>query len=162
MNIKDGKKHLLFLSIMIFLVIFDQITKLIVIKKIAYQDVIEIIPSILDFTYVINTGAGFSLFKDFTLFLTIISIVFIVILGYFYFNNNGNNYEIISIILLLSGAFGNLIDRIFRKGVVDFISIGWWPTFNLADSFITIGAIIYIYLIIFDNIKIPLIFKKNN
>ena len=59
-------------------------------------------------------------------------------------------YVVVSTALIFSGAIGNLIDRIFLGYVVDFIDIGLWPAFNVADSAITIGAIGIIYYLIKD------------
>ena len=55
----------------------------------------------------------------------------------------------ISLGLIIGGAFGNLIDRIRDGGVVDFISVGWWPAFNIADSAISIGIVILIFTLMF-------------
>jgi len=99
-----------------------------------------------------NTGAAFGLFQGHSFALTIVSVVVVaVILCYALFiyrrfpllDNMPNR---IAIGLILGGTVGNLIDRIRFGGVTDFISVGsWWPAFNIADSAVTIGVIIFAY-----------------
>lgn len=95
-----------------------------------------------------NTGTAFGLFPDQTTVLIIASLLAIIFLFYFYRTQAFSNQLLrIAIGLQLGGAFGNLIDRIVDGSVVDFIDVGWWPIFNLADSFITIGVAILIGVI---------------
>lgn len=91
-------------------------------------------------TYVTNSGSAFGLFPNQTLFLIIASFIGICVLMIFYKSHHFSNpYVRLSLGLQLGGAFGNLIDRVRLGHVVDFIDLGWWPVFNLADSAIVIG-----------------------
>jgi len=101
-----------------------------------------------------NTGAAFGLFQGQQLTLTIFSLLAVAaILSYalfFYrrFPLLENRSSRVALGLILGGTVGNLIDRLNPnlEGVTDFISIGtWWPAFNIADSAITIGAILFAY-----------------
>jgi len=97
-----------------------------------------------------NTGSAFGLFAGHTAVLSVISAVFIVLmlamLVYFHRRIPSLDRRLVwlALGLIMGGTAGNLIDRLspHLAGVTDFISVGWWPTFNLADSAITVGAII--------------------
>ena len=93
-------------------------------------------------TYVLNTGSAFGLFPDQTLLLTLASLVGIGVLLYFYRTHPADSFILrLSLGLMLGGAMGNLIDRVRLGHVVDFIDVGAWPVFNLADSAIVVGLI---------------------
>ena len=102
-------------------------------------------------THVHNTGAAFGLFQDQTFALTIVALVGIVILlvyalfiyHRFPFLNNGLGISALG--LVLGGTVGNLIDRLRFGYVIDFIDVGIWPAFNIADSAIVVGVIILAY-----------------
>ena len=97
-------------------------------------------------THGTNSGAAFGFFPDQTVLLTIISLFAIVFLYYFYRSQALNSKLMrFSIGLQLGGAFGNLIDRIHYGAVIDFIDVGWWPAFNIADSSIVIGVILLLF-----------------
>ena len=98
-----------------------------------------------------NTGAAFGLFQDYSFPLTVVALVSIAaLLAYalfFYhrFPLLDNKLGILALGPVLGGIVGNLIDRIRLGHITDFISIGIWPAFNLADSAITVGVIIFAY-----------------
>ena len=103
-------------------------------------------------THGANTGTAFGLLPNQTLFLIFASIIAIGFLVYFY-----RAYAMprpilrLAIGLQLGGAFGNLLDRVAFGAVTDFIDVGWWPIFNIADSSICIGmATLIIVLLLFD------------
>ena len=123
-----------FLLIVIFIVLLDQITKVI------FRDVnYGILNSVT------NTGAAFGLFKGNVFVLSLISLVVMGLLVY-YFLKNPKLY--LPLGFLLGGATGNFIDRIFLGFVRDFIDLKFWPIFNIADSFNVIGVIILGYILI--------------
>ena len=96
-------------------------------------------------THGTNTGTAFGLFPQQTLILTIASVVAIGFIIYFHRAHGGQTWlSRLTIGLLLGGAFGNLFDRIFAGKVTDFIDVGPWPIFNLADSSITVGIVLLI------------------
>ncbi len=93
-------------------------------------------------TYVVNSGSAFGLFPDQTLLLTFASLVGIGVLLYFYRTHPVESLMLrLSLGLMLGGAMGNLIDRVRLGHVVDFIDVGAWPVFNIADSSIVVGLI---------------------
>lgn len=125
------------------LVILDQYSKYLVIHKLSFGQSIPIIPNAFHLTPISNTGIAFGLFKGNNTILTFSSIVVILILSFFWkrivpdrlFSGR------LAIGFILGGAIGNLIDRIRFKHVIDFLDFRVWPIFNLADSAITVGAL---------------------
>ena len=99
----------------------------------------------LRLTHATNSGTAFGLLPNQTVFLIGASIVAIGFLLYFYRTQALTNPTLrLAIGLQLGGAFGNLIDRLRSGSVVDFIDVGPWPIFNLADSSIVVGVAILI------------------
>lgn len=100
-------------------------------------------------TYGVNTGAAFGLLQDHTFLLTVLSIFAIGFLVYFYrTQSQGHPLIRLALGLQLGGAFGNLIDRVRLGSVVDFIDVGPWPIFNIADSAVVTGVALLAYLIL--------------
>ena len=146
-----NKKKLIFL--MLFLVSLDQITKSWALKNIFKNENIIEVNNFLNFIPVWNKGISFGLLSDLiniNFFMIIVSST-IALFFFIWFIKTQNNKLIISLTFIISGALGNIIDRFNHKAVVDFIDVQinnlHWPTFNLADSYITLGAFIYIIAI---------------
>lgn len=106
-----------------------------------------------------NTGSSFGLFQGHSFALIIVAfvgiaflLVFTLIL-YTRFFPSDNLLGRLALGLILGGTIGNLIDRLRFGGVTDFISVGWWPAFNIADSAIVVGAIIFAYSLLLLAIK---------
>jgi len=129
------------LIILLVTLMADQVTKgLVVLAMHPGQS----IPSsgLFRLTYVTNSGSAFGLFLNQTLFLVLASFVGIGVLLIFYRTNPINSTMLrLSLGLQLGGAIGNLVDRVRLGYVVDFIDVGTWPVFNLADSAIVVGLI---------------------
>ena len=143
-------RDLLLMSIFALVVAADQLSKMLVRANLHLH---ESIPSegLFRFTYTTNTGAVFGIFSDQTLIMTIASFVGVGILLYFYHSYLGSDRFVhISLGLLLGGAVGNLVDRVAMGRVTDFIDVGVWPIFNLADSAIVTGIIILFVLFFFE------------
>ncbi len=106
----------------------------------------------LRLTHVTNSGAIFGLFPNQAIVMTVASVVGIVVLLYFYHAHAGGDWRVrTSMGLLLGGAVGNLIDRLVLGRVTDFLDVGAWPVFNLADSSIVTGVIILAVVYLFPN-----------
>ncbi|MDI6864752.1 signal peptidase II [Thermodesulfovibrio yellowstonii] len=134
-------------SILIFLIIFiDQMTKYLAIKFLAPDGVVKLLP-FLNLVYVENTGTAFGMFKflgsGFFIFISLFAIGFLV---YMYFKDSKNWFIYY---LIIAGALGNIIDRLIYGYVIDFIDLHLknlhWPAFNVADSAISIGIILFLY-----------------
>lgn len=102
-------------------------------------------------TFTTNTGSAFGLFPNQSLALIIASFLAVGVLLLFYGSRARHSPWVrLSIGLQLGGAFGNLTDRLVRGYVVDFVHVGPWPVFNLADSAIVVGLILLMTLFIAD------------
>ncbi len=128
-------------------VIIDRITKIFFSDLLSYGESLPIIKRVLHMTLVHNTGIAFGLFKDHGAIFIVIPIIAIILLIfniYYYQKNNEalSHAYIIAFSLILGGAIGNLFDRIKYGYVIDFIDFRIWPVFNIADSAITIGAVV--------------------
>lgn len=121
----------------------DQFTKILASRNLSLNETIPLIKGVFHFTLIHNRGAAFGMLKNQTLLFVIIS-VFAVLLIFFALRNGGYrklSFYNISLALILSGALGNLADRLRFGYVIDFLDFRIWPVFNLADSAVTIGAI---------------------
>ncbi|SKA83610.1 signal peptidase II [Caloramator quimbayensis] len=143
-----GRGRVMELLYIFLLIMADQLTKLIA-KINLYPDVnIDLISGYLSLTYLENRGAAFGIFKNKKFFLIgLTSIVIAFMIYYLLKNKDISKYMKISLILIISGAIGNLIDRITKGYVVDFIhfyikNIFDWPVFNVADIFVVCGTIL--------------------
>ncbi|MEK7307706.1 MAG: signal peptidase II [Nitrospirota bacterium] len=130
-------------SIVIF---FDYATKQIVEAYVRPHDIITVLP-FLRIVNVKNTGAAFgilsSLNNNIFILITIIAITFIIICM---FKIPEKGLELFSLSLILGGAIGNFIDRVTIGKVIDFIDFfGYWPAFNVADSAISIGIVLFLW-----------------
>lgn len=141
------KKKIILAVASIAIIMLDQISKLIMIDK-----NINILPQVLSFSYTQNTGVAFGLISNNIIFVIIFNIVILGIIIKFLKENNDNiDYTVlVSLILILSGGIGNLIDRILRGYVVDFIKFDFinFPIFNVADISITLGIFILVIIIV--------------
>jgi signal peptidase II len=144
------RKKVLILSGIIALI--DQLIKLVVVNLLS-NDSIIVIKDFLNLTYVENEGAAWGVFSGNRWALVVISILaFYAIIKYFLLDVKVTKLEFVSYGLLLGGMVGNMIDRIFRGYVVDYVETIFgtyhFPVFNLADSAIVIGTtLIIIHLI---------------
>ena len=152
------KKYLYFLLPLIYLALYH-ITKFIVIKNITYQSFIKI-NDYFNLVNISNTGVAFSMFQDNNIFFIILVSFVILFVIYFLIKNKEEltKLQTHSLLLILAGGTGNLIDRLFRGAVVDFIDIGYkdvyrWPAFNVADSCVCIGVALFIISLLFFNKK---------
>ncbi|MEE1370715.1 MAG: signal peptidase II [Bacilli bacterium] len=133
--------------ISIILLCIDQISKLLVVNLLTKTDSITIIKNFFYLTYINNDGAAFSILVGKRIFLILIAVLVIVMLiSYIKKNNIQNKLELVSISLIIGGSLGNLMDRVIRGYVIDFLDFKIFnynfPIFNLADTFIVIGVIL--------------------
>ena len=148
-----NKENLTFL-IVCFSVLADQITKYYAdVYKIRLFPPLEIFPW-LNIVYVENKGISFGILStlNISFYLGLVSF-FVSFYIIYLLKKSKKKTEKVALSLILGGAVGNGIDRIIREYVIDFIDISFnnmhWPAFNIADSSITLGGILYFWLIIF-------------
>lgn len=131
----------------VLVIVLDRITKILTVKNIGLGESITVIPKLLDFTYVKNTGAAFSILENATWILSIVSILFCIgVLVYVIVKKPKGRLLNLSLCLVFAGALGNAIDRVFLGYVIDFIETTFidFPVFNVADIGITVGAFLLI------------------
>jgi signal peptidase II len=147
------------LIIAIIILAADQLTKTIVRSKLADRT-IEVIKGFFEFIYSENTGAAFGTFHDKNSVFIIVNLIAIIFIFIYHNRYKENIWMKISLGFILGGALGNLTDRILFGFVTDFIRVRiwfihsfWWPVFNIADSGVTVGAIILIIALFRDSYK---------
>jgi signal peptidase II len=144
----------LLLAVAATLFALDLVTKIIVVARIRPGEPVSIIGDFVELALVRNPGAAFSMATGMTWLLTLIATA--VVIGVLRIGRTlRSTLWAIGLGGVLGGALGNLMDRLFRAPgplqghVVDFVSIGWWPVFNVADSSIVCGAILLVTLTVF-------------
>lgn len=143
---------MLAVSIIVLVLIFDQISKYLVIQNIMGNQDLVVIKNFLSFTYVENTGIAFGMFKNNTLFFIVLTSIIALVVLYFLIKFYKKNLWITVLLsVVFSGAVGNIIDRIRFGYVVDFVHFSFFPAiFNIADSAVVVGAIALSLLILLD------------
>jgi len=134
------------------LLIFDQLTKYLVVKLVPYGAAIQIVApfNFFNVTHLNNTGAAFSFFQGANFLFVLLVLVFLIAVCVWLFKNRTKITVLqkYAFALVVAGGAGNLIDRVFRGSVVDFLDFGInnlrWPSFNIADSCITIAAVLIV------------------
>jgi signal peptidase II len=145
--------------IALFVIALDQWTKWLIVKNMEIGESIEIINGFLYITSHRNKGAAWGILQNQMLFFYVITIIVVVAIIYYMQKYAKQNAMLgVALSLMLGGAIGNFIDRLFRKEVVDFIHtyiFGYnFPIFNIADSSLTIGVILFfIYFLFFEEKK---------
>lgn len=144
------KKIVLFSVLGLFL---DQASKYMISTLMELHTSFSIIPDFFHFTYVQNFGAAFSILDGNRLFFIVIGVLSLIVLYYVFIKNKKlKTIDTITYSMLIAGILGNLIDRIGRGYVVDFLDftiLGYnFPIFNLADIFIVISVILLLYTIL--------------
>ena len=132
----------------------DVLTKVLAVKLLVPGQPVEIIGDTITWTLVRNSGAAFSMATGYTWVLTLIATG--VVLGIIWMGRRlVSLWWALGLGMILGGAVGNLMDRFFRSPgplrghVVDFLSVGWWPVFNVADSAVVCGAVLLVGLSMF-------------
>ncbi len=147
---------MIFVYILIGVIFFvsDFLSKRYILSNVALGETFGSFTPLIDFTYVQNKGAAFSILSGKINFLAIISVLFCIgIIIFVIVKKPKNKLLCVSLTMIFSGALGNAIDRIFYGFVVDFIETTFvdFAIFNIADIAITVGALLLaIYVIFFD------------
>ena len=148
------RKWKIFTFVSLTVIFFDQLSKYIVSKTMYIGQSIKVIGSFFRITYVRNPNAAFGIPVGSPLLMMILtSVATILLIVYFFKAKEKGTLFYTGLVIIIGGAIGNLIDRFRIKQVIDFIEIGIkrfkWPVFNIADSFVTIGIIVILYVWIF-------------
>jgi signal peptidase II len=141
-----------FLSIAALVVVLDQLTKWAALKYLVRHVEVAVVPFV-NLTLAYNRGAAFSFLSDAggwqNAFFSVVAAIACAVIIYMLYRTRGRDPLVsLGLVFVLGGAVGNLVDRLLYGHVVDFIDVYYrhwhWPTFNIADSAITIGAILLI------------------
>jgi signal peptidase II len=142
------KKLIVLISVFIPVLISDQLSKYFINNGISLINKITVISHYFNIVHIDNTGVAFGFMSGYSdLFIIFLTALIIAAVTYFLFKTKINsNLFIISSSLIISGAFSNLLSRIFQRYVVDFLDFhiyGYhWPSFNIADSSVVVGTIL--------------------
>ncbi len=143
----------------LFVFVSDQLSKYFIRETMKLFDSIVVIKDFFRITYIENTGISFGLLGGADnpvkrwILVAIVSIAAIMIIVYWILNMKNSFLFNLSCGLIVGGATGNLTDRILKGSVTDFIEVGYkdltWPVFNMADTFVTIGVILFVVYYLF-------------
>ncbi len=135
--------------LLLLLIILDLFTKQLIINYIQLHEFI-VINFFIDLTHIHNFGVSFGLFSGYISFwvLALIGLLIVFFIYYLILTSN-DKFEKIGLFIIIGGALSNILDRLIHGYVIDFISIHYnkfyWPAFNLADIYITIGILMIIF-----------------
>ena len=130
-----------FLLSAVAVALLDQATKLLVITLMTPGQSFPVLGSVMSLTRAHNTGAFFSLFSSASGALTVVGAVLALAVLLWGWRSAATHPEMVApLALVLGGAVGNLVDRIARGQVVDFLDFHFWPVFNVADIALTLGV----------------------
>jgi signal peptidase II len=145
------RRRALLAAVALSVLALDLVTKLVVVAELEGKREIELLGGELYLSVSRNTGAAFSFAQGATLLFTTVAVVVVVAILRISGRVRSTGWAV-SLGLLLGGATGNLVDRLFRSpgpgrgGVVDWIALGWFPSFNIADSGIVVGGMLAVLL----------------
>lgn len=148
--------YLLEAGLFFIIIIADLVSKHVLANKIKIGTERQFIPKVLSLTHLHNTGGAFSSLENHTVFLTVITALLLIGIGVFLVLDLKQGLEIrIPLIFIVAGGFGNLVDRIKFRYVRDFFKFEFinWGVFNIADVFVSNGAIILIIVLIVQLVK---------
>lgn len=119
----------------------DQLSKYWIMGHFAYGQSLPIIPNVFHLTYILNTGAAFSILSEHTWLLVVISL-FALVGVFWYYRKTPKEQKVkrFALACIASGAVGNLFDRVYYGSVRDFLDFRIWPIFNIADCFVVVGV----------------------
>jgi signal peptidase II len=158
------RKNIRYLVIAFIIILLDQISKFLIVRNLVENQAVSVIGDLLYFRFIYNEGGAMGTSVGPSWVYTILTLVALVFIIRYFLSSHSDGYiSKTSLALILGGAVGNLIDRVIHGKVVDFIDADFidipyfnlyrWFTFNIADSAITIGLILF---------AISIIFKKHN
>lgn len=145
---------MIFYTLLVLLLIFiDQSTKIWAVSALKGTQGIDFIPNFLEFLYVENRGIAFGMLKGKSMFIIPLTLVILLVCIYFviFYFKRRKHLAVTGLVMIISGAIGNLVDKLRLGYVVDFIHTTFieFPVFNMADIFICVGAGLFALFILF-------------
>ncbi|MFA5275947.1 MAG: signal peptidase II [Candidatus Omnitrophota bacterium] len=132
------------------ILVLDRVSKILVTEYLSLNNSVPLIKGVFHFSLVHNQGAAFGLLRNQLPLFILTSLVAVALIWRSLRSDKHNKIYTIALSLILTGALGNLIDRVFYGYVIDFLDFRIWPVFNVADSAITVGAVILGWSILFN------------
>ena len=145
--------------IVALIVVADQVSKILVVANIPLRSSVEVIPNIFRFTYIQNDGAAFGMLDDARwVFMVFSTAAIIGVLGYMIIKKPQSKLLCVSLAFIVGGGIGNMIDRVRLGYVIDFLDFCafpklWMWNFNIADSFVVVGAGMLMLWMVLDLIR---------
>lgn len=147
---------IIFTIVSILVIVLDQISKIHILEYLRPISQVPLIKNVLNLTYVENTGAAFGMLSNSRWIFMVASILIIIILvAYILIAKPKSKATLISLGMICGGGIGNMIDRIFKGYVVDFIDVTCinFYVFNIADSFVCVGCALLVLFLIIEEVK---------
>ena len=149
---KPPRSHRRFIALAALIIVFDQITKVILRETLELGDK-EWLAEFFAFSHIANDGGAFGVFGGQNTVLAVSAVVAIGVVAIYYFFPPMNHWLVRSgLALILGGAMGNLLDRIYQGHVTDFIDFIHFPAFNVADAAINVGVAAIVIALLFSDI----------
>jgi len=145
-----------FLSGIFLITLFDQITKIWVETKMNLMESIPIIKGVFHITYILNPNSAFGILRFPNTVFVVVTILVILLIIFLLRKKitPENKLVFFSLIFILGGSLGNMIDRLRVGSVIDFLDFQIWPIFNIADSALNIGLFMLIIYFLFQKEEI--------
>ena len=150
------KQRIFALLVIISVIAADQLTKLLSLSFLAPESSVTVIPNVLEFRYVENRGAAFGILSEHRwVFMILTAVAVVAMLLWVMLKKSSSKLLTTAIVLVVAGGIGNMIDRIFRGFVIDFINAIFvkFYVFNIADCAVVIGCGLMILYVLIDVIK---------
>ena len=150
---------MLWIILLVLIIFADQLSKWLVVALLQGKESVYVIPGVLRFTYVENDGAAFGMLDDHRwVFLVLSTVMIIALIFYIVKYKPSSKWVMTSLILIVGGGIGNMIDRILLGYVIDFIDFCAFPqlwrwVFNIADSAVCVGTFMLSVWLIIDTFK---------
>ena len=141
---------LLYIIVFALILLADQITKYYISNHFIPLNSVSLFGDFIYLTFVKNAGAAFGVLQNYQhLFIIVTSAILLIVLIYFFYSPRKDVFLKVSLVMIMAGGVGNLIDRIRQGYVIDFIDLKFWPVFNVSDMSVVIGSILLMYYILF-------------
>lgn len=127
--------------------LLDQLTKWLVRGHFLLGESYDVIDGVFSITYIENKGAAFGLGEGNAFVFVLVAIIVSGVMIYYYKSQEKNFWLSLGVSLILSGAWGNLIDRVMKGSVTDMFNFHIWPVFNIADIAVCLGCFFFILYI---------------
>lgn len=142
------------LAIVLFCVSLDQLSKYLIERLLREGNRVPLVGPLV-ITHARNTGAAFGLFRGSSTALAVVGLCLLLVIAAMWWFDPSSGKARWGFALIASGCIGNVVDRVVRGAVVDFIDVGFWPVFNVADACLVVGSLITLVAFVLDTRSTP-------